>query len=1029
MHFCVKEGDFEMSTSQFKVSVGVDLEKTGVQAQLDKLKGLKIKVEPDVDVTSIKQKIEGSKNLDIKVHAKFDQSSFKANVRDRIAQSKDVDVKVGVRFDQSEFKSKVREKINNSKNISVKVGAKLDTDDIAKIKTKLEKQVADIDVRATIKSIDTKDNTLEVSRVVAKEVDTTDGKVVLPKATVTQLTTTDGNIVVPKATVSQIVATDNDIVIPKALVKELTSIDGSVVIPMAKIQELTSLDGKVNIPEAVAAKMSVTDKSIEVPNVIATNVTTKGKQEIDVTANVTAIDGLDEKGIVSMLKSRYSTDKNGNWAVSNTDVNGKRQSTSVTDSKEMINHLIAKSFGGKAPNLAATPDNISGLYGQAFKNIGDMGKLDVTRNPQKIASLTEQMLTLLVQADNLYALYAAEYNSAVSDMKEKVAALKREAEAASKNDALTQKEKDAAQNKYNKADKELDAKVNEKAQLDTHRKMMAQRTSEALDIYDASQKDAKAWQERTQKVNAYNDALKEVANQSAKVKELTAKGGGDGKLAAAEKNLTEAQDKLKDAKASIDFEFNESEASKIEKTVDSIKTKMREVNGKVVDVKTKSDAKETQSQLDQLIKKEKELNDQKIKLAGLDRTTEDFAEAKTACNKLEAEVNQLKQSLGGVSIESGSKGVLNKEQWTKYTNEVTTAANKTKEAYRIIAENATGDVDQFGNHTTNLMHLIAQLEKIPSASRTADAAIDSFANSYANLITATREYSTACNTYGKDSQQAAEAARKVEVAQEDVARAYKNAANAVKQNKDAYSRSSGQEQFAQSLKSSLLTMDVWAKKNSKVMNGASAEARELAAEYERLRQKMAACNNATDLNAVNKEFGDFKKKVELAGLSGESTIDKLKGKLKEYAVYAAASVSIMEVVQALRRMASETLAVDTAMTGLLRVTEMSGDKTAQMYDKMVNSAKEYGRTLTDTINATTDWVRAGFDEDTALGLAEVTAMYQNVSDLDYDEASENLLTSYNGFKEQLSADYGGDTVAAVEHITDVLNELDKQSCP
>lgn len=1013
-----------MSTSQFKVSVGVDLEKTGVQAQLDKLKGLKIKVEPDVDVTSIKQKIEGSKNLDVKVHAKFDQSSFKANVRDHIAQSKDVDVKVGVRFDQSEFKSKVREKINNSKNISVKVGAKLDTDDIAKIKTKLEKQIADIDVRATIKSIDTKDNTLEVSRVVAKEVDTTDGKVVLPKATVAQLTTTDGNIVVPKATVSQIVATDNDIVIPKALVKELMSADGSVVIPTAKIQELTSLDGKVNIPEAVATKMSVIDKSVEVPNVVATNVTTNGRQEIDVTANVTSIN--DSSGYET--GGRYINTGKDQWTST---ISKMMDEGNLSQSGTIFKELdkVAKEHLKGNPDLAATNTNIMGLYNKAFEQLTKVAKMDPGKDIEGIAEVYKQAFQKIKEGDALFAKYEAKYESDLAKLKSEIDAAQKESSKIEDSKVYSKEEKD---NLKAEQDKIIDSKndeVNklkkEMEQLKTNVNRGILKSQEDIAVWDAKEQDAKAWQERTQRVNAYNDALKEVADQSAKVRELTAKGGEDGKLVAAEKNLAEAQAKLKDAKASIDFEFNESEANKIERTVDSIKTKMREVDGKVIDIETKSDAKETQSQLDQLIKKEKELNNQKIKLAGLNETSKDFDEAKTACDKLEAEVNQLKQSLGGVSIESGSKGVLNKEQWARYTDEVEKAANKTKEAYRIIAENATGDVDQFGDHTTNLKSLMAQLEKIPSASRTANAAIDSFANSYANLITATREYSSACSTYGKDSQQAAEAARKVEVAQEDVARAYKNAANAVKQNKEAYARAAGQEGFVQNLKSSLLTMDVWAKKNSKVMNGASAEARELAAEYERLRQKMAACNNATDLSAVNKEFGDFKKKVELAGLSGESTIDKLKNKFKEYAVYAAASVGIMEVMQALRQMASETLAVDTAMTGLLRVTEMSGDKTVQMYDKMVNSAKEYGRTLTDTINATTDWVRAGFDDDTALGLAEVTAMYQNVSDLDYDEASENLLTSYNGFKDQLSSDFGGDTVAAVEHITDVLNELDK----
>jgi TP901 family phage tail tape measure protein len=132
----------------------------------------------------------------------------------------------------------------------------------------------------------------------------------------------------------------------------------------------------------------------------------------------------------------------------------------------------------------------------------------------------------------------------------------------------------------------------------------------------------------------------------------------------------------------------------------------------------------------------------------------------------------------------------------------------------------------------------------------------------------------------------------------------------------------------------------------------------------------------------------------------------------------------MYTEQALREMFNTVLEIDTAMTGLYRVTDLTTSQYDVLFNNMISSAKEYGATLNDIINATTDWVRAGFEADTALGLAEVTTMYQHISDLDYDTAAENLITAYNGFKDELDTAFSGDQVAAVNYIADIFNELD-----
>ena len=178
------------------------------------------------------------------------------------------------------------------------------------------------------------------------------------------------------------------------------------------------------------------------------------------------------------------------------------------------------------------------------------------------------------------------------------------------------------------------------------------------------------------------------------------------------------------------------------------------------------------------------------------------------------------------------------------------------------------------------------------------------------------------------------------------------------------------------------------------------------------------------LKDVGRQIKNVQKTAQVMGKTGLTVFDKLKAKAKEYMTYLSAAELFMYAEQALRSMFNTVKEIDTAMTGLYRVTDLTAAEYNSLFNDMISSAKEYGATLTDVINATTDWVRAGFNANTSLGLAEVTTMYQHISDLDYDTAAENLITAYNGFKDELNGAFDGDTVGAVNYIADILNELD-----
>lgn len=191
-----------------------------------------------------------------------------------------------------------------------------------------------------------------------------------------------------------------------------------------------------------------------------------------------------------------------------------------------------------------------------------------------------------------------------------------------------------------------------------------------------------------------------------------------------------------------------------------------------------------------------------------------------------------------------------------------------------------------------------------------------------------------------------------------------------------------------------------------------------------IKNKLATLDDPVAYAKTLKEKNLIQQQARSSGNVGLTFKDSLTKKFKEYASYFSVASLAIRATQSLREMYQQVLETDTAMTELRRVTDLTSTQYSTLYDNMIASAKEYGATLTDIINSTADWSRAGFDANTANELAGITMMYEHIADVDYEEATKNLLTSYKGFQGQLDEQFNGDASAAVTHIADVLNELD-----
>ena len=228
---------------------------------------------------------------------------------------------------------------------------------------------------------------------------------------------------------------------------------------------------------------------------------------------------------------------------------------------------------------------------------------------------------------------------------------------------------------------------------------------------------------------------------------------------------------------------------------------------------------------------------------------------------------------------------------------------------------------------------------------------------------------------------------------------------------------------ASSLKVSNLdsSMTNWLNTNTRAAQRFGAQVKDLQNKLNRL--DASGDLTVATLKDIEDGFKQVQNEARAAGLAGDTFGTKLSKTLGNVIRYFGTSQIFNRVQQTLTGMTKNVLDVDTAMTGLYRVTDLTESQYQKMYSNMTKAAKQYGAELTSIIDATAEWSKLGFDPNSSQGLANVTSMYQHVTDLPVKTAVENLVTAYKGFEDQLLELTSGDSVKAVEYVADVYNAI------
>lgn len=212
-------------------------------------------------------------------------------------------------------------------------------------------------------------------------------------------------------------------------------------------------------------------------------------------------------------------------------------------------------------------------------------------------------------------------------------------------------------------------------------------------------------------------------------------------------------------------------------------------------------------------------------------------------------------------------------------------------------------------------------------------------------------------------------------------------------------------------KQTKLSTDIqnWLSKNSR----ASKEAKEsLNAYYRELNDGRVSVDR---LNYIEQELKSIDATQRVLGKLGKNLKDQFKEASTSFTQWLSVSSGIMALVYQLQKMPKEVIAVNKAMVELTKVSDASSSDITKYFDEAADSAKRYGSTVSDMINATADWSRLGYSLPDSKKLAEIATLYTNVGDgIDMSTANESLISTLQGFK--LTAD-------EAIHVIDAFNEV------
>lgn len=195
-------------------------------------------------------------------------------------------------------------------------------------------------------------------------------------------------------------------------------------------------------------------------------------------------------------------------------------------------------------------------------------------------------------------------------------------------------------------------------------------------------------------------------------------------------------------------------------------------------------------------------------------------------------------------------------------------------------------------------------------------------------------------------------------------------------------------------------------------------------EYEKQMKSMMSTLDSGNLSKdtfaeYQTRYQNILKEASAAGKMGQTFGSRIKTTYERLLAYGAITGVFYQITAAARSLYTNVVNIDTAMTQLRKVTDETNSTYDKFFDGVSDRAKSIGATMSDTINASADFARLGYDIDTASKMADAALVYKNVGDniTDISQASQSLTSTIQAFK-----DFGIEATDAMQ-VVDKFNEV------
>lgn len=180
--------------------------------------------------------------------------------------------------------------------------------------------------------------------------------------------------------------------------------------------------------------------------------------------------------------------------------------------------------------------------------------------------------------------------------------------------------------------------------------------------------------------------------------------------------------------------------------------------------------------------------------------------------------------------------------------------------------------------------------------------------------------------------------------------------------------------------------------NPKAMNMKLSGGNTVGVELNRMLSQLNDLASPELVASIERQFTTIEKTVVSMGKEGNTAFGSLLASAKKFGTWMGITGFISGFIRNIRKMITNVIELDTAMTNLKKVTDETTATYSKFFDSATERAKKLHTAVSDLIEQTAMWAKLGYGLKDAQKLAETSTIYAKVGEVDNETAVSDLVT-------------------------------------